>query len=325
MLTAFQQLVGRSAVMQRLRDQILQLASYDIPIHIQGESGVGKELVARALHEEGARAKAPLVAINCAATPDSLVESEYFGHCQGSFSGATVTRKGLLLAAQGGTVFLDEVADLGLTAQAKLLRVLQERRIKAVGADNEQVLDVRFISASHRDLHFSQPQRGFRADLYHRLAVVTLQVPSLRARLEDLPQLVPLVLSRLAERWGLPQVVPDPAIYQYLKTYHYPGNVRELENLLAQVLVECHSPCLSVNDLQKHPIWCTNSSYFKQKYVKMETHSDLKQQLVRLERTLIQAALNRCHGKQAIAAKELGISARALKYRIQKLGIVNYV
>ena len=279
MLTALQQLVGCSAAMQQLRSQIISVAPYDIPIHIHGESGVGKELVARAVHEQSQRAAAPFVAINCAAIPEHLVESEYFGHKQGSFSGASASRKGLLLTAQGGSVLLDEVVDLSFAAQAKLLRMLQERRIKAVGADQELAIDIRILSASHKDLTACIAEGCFRADLSYRLRVVTIEVPPLRSRLDDLPQLVPALITVLAERWGLPKVCCEPAIYRMLASYHYPGNVRELENLLAQALIGCNGSILRVSDLEKLWIFGPKSSYFKQKCVKIISHSDLKGQL----------------------------------------------
>ena len=321
MSSALQQLVGESPTMQYLRQQIKTLSQYDIPIHIQGESGVGKELVACALHQESLRCAKAFVPVNCAAIPDSLVESEWFGHRAGSFSSASHNRPGLFRTASRGTLFLDEIAELSLASQVKLLRVLQEQRVRAVGADCETAVDVRWISASHQDLSACVTKKHFRADLYYRIVGVSLVVPPLRQRLEDLHVLVPQLLDRLQQRWQLPPIQVAANAWPLLAAYDYPGNVRELEQCLVRAALVKEAFKISSFSLKKSGFRGLDSRCLAQFYAKLSTDSALKKELLAAERSLILAALKAHGGHRAHAAKALGLSVRAMRYRLQKLGL----
>ena len=237
--TGAARLTGQSDVMERLRAQIGKLARSQAPIYISGESGAGKEVAARLIHDLGPRAQAPFVPVNCGAIPSELMESEFFGHVKGSFTGAVADKEGLFTAAEGGTLFLDEVADLPLSMQVKLLRAIQEKAVRPVGAASEQRIDVRVLSATHRDLAGEVAADRFRQDLYYRLNVIELAMPSLRDRPEDIPELAGQILQRLAERYSAK--VPDisPQATTQLCRYAFPGNVRELENVLERAFTLC--------------------------------------------------------------------------------------
>ena len=246
-------LTGQSEPMQRLRDQIAKLARSQAPIYISGESGSGKELAARLIHEQGPRGERPFVPVNCGAIPGELMESEFFGHIKGSFTGAVADKVGLFEAAAGGTLFLDEVADLPLSMQVKLLRAIQEKAIRAVGAAEEQGTDVRVLCATHKDLVSEVAEGRFRQDLYYRLNVIELPMPSLRERSSDIPELADQILNRLASDYGkrAPKL-SDPAM-RALKEYSFPGNVRELENVLERAFTLCEGDRIDPADLQLEP------------------------------------------------------------------------
>ncbi|MGQ9659905.1 MAG: sigma-54-dependent transcriptional regulator [Thermochromatium sp.] len=242
-------LVGGSPAMQQIRVLIAKLALTQAPVFITGESGTGKELAARLIHAQGPRCDRAFVPVNCGAIPPDLVESELFGHKKGSFTGATSDQVGLFQAAHGGTLFLDEVADLPLSAQVKLLRAVQERRVRPVGATHEVPVDVRIISASHRDLLQEVEQGRFRHDLFYRLHVITLRLPALREHPEDIPDLAAHILARLAEREGRAPRCLSPEALAALQRYPFPGNVRELENLLERACALGEGQCIEVGDL----------------------------------------------------------------------------
>jgi len=243
-------LTGESAVMQQLRQTIAKLARSQAPVYIAGESGAGKERVAKLIHEQGPRAKGPFVPVNCGAIPAELMESEFFGHKKGSFTGAHIDKEGLFQAANGGTLFLDEVAELPLHMQVKLLRVIQEKSVRPVGASTEVPVDVRILSATHKDLAQLVADNRFRHDLFYRLNVIELRVPALRERADDIPQLVEAILRRLSSEAGeqLPQL--DADALQALREYPFPGNVRELENILERATALCEGDTIHRADLR---------------------------------------------------------------------------
>ena len=229
-------LIGSSAVMQQLREMIVRVARSQAPVHICGESGTGKELVARLIHESGSRSEGPFVAVNCGAIPTELMESELFGHKRGSFTGAVADKKGLVQSAEGGTLFLDEVADLPLHMQVKLLRVVQEKTVRPVGEAREETVDVRILSATHKNLSQLVAEGRFREDLFYRINVIELRVPSLRERSEDIPELAETILARVARRMDMDAARLTAEALQTLEQYAFPGNVRELENVLERAL-----------------------------------------------------------------------------------------
>jgi two-component system response regulator PilR (NtrC family) len=302
------QLVGRSAAMEQVRNLIAKLARTLAPVCITGESGTGKELAARLVHSGGARASGPFVPVNCGAIPENLMESEFFGYRKGAFTGAQEDREGFFQAANGGTLFLDEVAELPLTMQVKLLRAIQERKVRRVGSTVEEPVDVRVISATHHDLQARMETGLFRQDLFYRLSVIGLRMPSLRERPGDIPELVAAVLARQAERVS----VSDDAM-SALKSYAYPGNVRELENILERAVALCSDRAIQVDDLQ---IRASESGESE-----MSGDEDLQTMLDRIERQTIVDALSKTRGNRTAAAKLLGVSFRSLRYRIERLNI----
>nr|HPO25835.1 sigma-54 dependent transcriptional regulator [Arenimonas sp.] len=232
-------LLGNAPRMQQLRSTIAKVARSQAPVYISGESGVGKELVARSIHEQGGRATGPFIPVNCGAIPTELMESELFGHKKGSFTGATSDKEGLFQAANGGTLFLDEVAELPLHMQVKLLRVIQEKTVRAIGAANEVAIDVRILSATHKNLARLVEDGRFRHDLYYRINVIELPVPPLRERHEDIPVIAAAVLKRLGDDWGDTAPPLSEGALSALGNYHFPGNVRELENILERAVALC--------------------------------------------------------------------------------------
>ncbi|HJU40370.1 MAG TPA: sigma-54 dependent transcriptional regulator, partial [Tahibacter sp.] len=243
-------LVGDSVAMQQVRATIAKLARSQAPVYISGESGVGKELVARQIHEQGPRTAGPFVPVNCGAIPSELMESEFFGHKKGSFTGAHADKDGLFQTAQGGTLFLDEVAELPLHMQVKLLRVIQEKSVRAIGGRGELAVDVRILSATHKNLAKLVDAGQFRQDLYYRINVIELRVPPLRERREDVPKLVGRVLQRLASDTGTQPAKLRPEALQALLAYDFPGNVRELENILERSVALCEDNTIDVDDLR---------------------------------------------------------------------------
>lgn len=243
-------IIGRSAAIKKLNITISKLARSQAPVYIHGESGSGKELVAKQIHERGARSDAPFVPVNCGAIPENLMESEFFGHKKGSFTGATTDKQGLFQAANQGTLFLDEVADLPLDMQVKLLRAIQEHAVKAVGDLKEIPVDVRILSATHKNLEHEVATGRFRQDLYYRLNVIKLEVPPLRARDNDVELLADFFLKRITANWQLPDIRLSAAASNALKSYSFPGNVRELENILERAVTLCEDEVIQPEDLQ---------------------------------------------------------------------------
>jgi two-component system response regulator PilR (NtrC family) len=316
--TATDGLVGRSPPLERVRAMVAKVARSQAPVHISGESGTGKELVARMIHETGPRREAPFVPINCGAIPTELMESEFFGHKKGSFTGAVSDKMGLIQTAEGGTLFLDEVADLPLHMQVKLLRVIQEKTIRPVGQANELAVDVRILSATHKNLGELVAEGGFREDLFYRINVIGLQVPPLRERGEDVLMLAHHALTRLAAEQGVPTPHLTSAAQDALMGYRFPGNVRELENILERALTLCSGEEIDVADLQLREDDPEN--------LPLRAGSDrdgapLGTQLEEIERDAIVAALEQTRYNKTAAAKVLGLTFRALRYRIKKLGI----
>ncbi len=328
-------LTGRSNAMQRLRDQIKKLARSQAPIYVSGESGSGKELAARLIHEQGPRADAPFVPVNCGAIPSELMESEFFGHKKGSFTGAVADKEGLFQAASGGTLFLDEVADLPLPMQVKLLRAIQEKAVRPVGSQQESTIDVRILSATHKNLAGEVDAGRFRQDLYYRLNVIELPVPSLRERADDIPLLANEILVRLADEYGTaaPQIADDAI--EALKGYAFPGNVRELENVLERAFTLCENNRIRASDLNltaaRHtsatpsvtPSTAPQMSQSQEPDVDLQLApgQSLEDFLERIERRLITEALEATRWNKTAAAKNLGITFRALRYRLKKLGL----
>ena len=315
--TSETQLLGESPPMQALRTQIAKLARSQAPVYISGESGSGKELVARLIHEQGPRAGKPFVPVNCGAIPSELMESEFFGHRKGSFTGAIEDKQGLFQAAQGGTLFLDEVADLPLPMQVKLLRAIQEKAVRPVGSQQEINLDVRILSATHKDLAAEVTAGTFRQDLYYRLNVIELQVPALRERREDIGALANHMLERLARDAGLaPASLGEDALAK-LKSYRFPGNVRELENMLERAYTLCEGDVIRPHDLRLADAPAAVSGG----EASLANISNLEDHLEAIERQLIMQALEETRWNRTAAAERLGLSFRSMRYRLKKLGI----
>jgi two-component system response regulator PilR (NtrC family) len=285
-------------------------------VQISGESGTGKELVARLIHENGARAEAPFVAVNCGAIPTELMESEFFGHKKGSFTGAVADKDGLFQAAQGGTLFLDEVADLPLHMQVKLLRVIQEKAIRAVGAPRETPVDVRILSATHRPLNELVRAGKFREDLYYRINVIELRVPPLRERPEDMLLLAGYILERLANSMQRKPVGLAPDAAALLKTHAFPGNVRELENILERSMTLAEGERIHAADIHLQTAEPATAPP-----VPGPVPKALGNYLGDVEKDAIRKALEQTRYNKTAAAKLLGMSFRQLRYRIKKLGL----
>ena len=316
-------LLGRSPAMEQLREMIVRVARSQAPVHICGESGTGKELAARMIHESGARREGPFVAVNCGAIPTELMESELFGHKRGSFTGAVADKKGLIQSAEGGTLFLDEVADLPLHMQVKLLRVVQERAVRPIGESREESVDVRILSATHKNLADLVAQGLFREDLFYRVNVIELRVPALRERSGDIAEIAEAILARLARRMTAtaPQLSPDAVAA--LQTYPFPGNVRELENVLERALTLSSDGTITPEHI--HLRASTRPAAAEHLAPGGTAVADgstaLGTHLESIEREAIVKALEKTRYNKTAAAKLLGMSFRALRYRIKKLGI----
>ncbi len=306
-------LLGQSKAVEGMRRMIAKLARSQAPVYISGESGSGKELAARLIHEQGPRAERPFIAVNCGAIPQELVESEFFGHAKGSFTGAVVDKEGLFLAADGGTLFLDEVADLPLAMQVKLLRAIQEKRIRPIGTAKELLVDVRIISATHKNLSKMVELGEFRQDLFYRINVIELPVPPLRERKEDIALLTTYMLSQFTREVGDNQTEISSTAMARLETYHFPGNIRELENILQRASTLCEDEIIEVEDLQLP----------EQKAIQQGANEQqlLGHLLGDTEKQAILDALEETRWNRTAAAKKLGITLRALRYRLSKLGI----
>jgi two-component system NtrC family response regulator len=312
----FESIIGHGKSFLGVLDQAARVAQHDSTVLIHGETGTGKELLARAIHHNSRRKAKPFITINCGAIPEDLVEAELFGYTRGSFTGAHATRPGKIEAADEGTLFLDEIGELPLDAQVKLLRVLQQGEISKIGASETTRVNVRVIAATHRNLQAMIEDSTFREDLYYRLAVVPLHLPPLRERKEDIPELVEHLFQKARERYGMSEAQLAPSVMPYLVAYRWPGNVRELENVVERLLVL--SPHKSIGEAELpeeirrvQP----NASSFR---------IDLPDEGISLEgveRELIMRALERFNGNQTHAAKYLDISRRTLIYRIEKYGL----
>ncbi len=346
-------LIGDSATMNELRATIAKVARSQAPVYIAGESGVGKELVARLVHELGPRSSAPFVPVNCGAIPSELMESEFFGHKRGSFTGAQADKDGLFQAANGGTLFLDEVAELPMHMQVKLLRVLQEKAVRPIGAHAEVNVDVRILSATHKNLARLVELGSFRQDLFYRINVIELKVAPLRDRREDIPQIGARVLERLAKDSGGTPAQLSPDALQALLAYDFPGNVRELENILERAVALCERNLIHASDLrltasaERVPVPTAGIAAHAPKpppYSHPASQatmlpprepptlpgeppedagfpSDLAAAVAETERAAIMKALEATRWNRTAAAKQLGLTLRQLRYRLEKLGI----
>ncbi len=322
---ASQKLLGHSPAIEKVRILIEKLARGQAPVYIHGESGTGKELVARLIHELGPRASNPFVPVNCGAIPEALMESEFFGHRKGSFTGAVADKDGLFKAADGGTLFLDEVGDLPLHMQVKLLRAIQEKSIRPVGSQNEVKMDVRILSATHKDLQSLVQEGHFRQDLFYRLNVIELHVPSLRERPDDIALLAEHLCARLAQTLSMTAPRLTPEALETLQQYDFPGNVRELENILERAMTLCDGHEITALDLQL-PIslkrgTSTASNGPESSMTPQSGEETLDEYLARVEENAIRDALARSNQNKTAAAKLLGITFRALRYKLEKLGI----
>ena len=316
-------LLGGSQVMEQLREMIARVARSQAPVHICGESGTGKELVARMIHESGARRGGPFVAVNCGAIPTELMESELFGHKRGSFTGAVADKKGLVQSAEGGTLFLDEVADLPLHMQVKLLRLVQEKTVRPVGESREETIDVRILSATHKNLADLVAQGLFREDLFYRINVIELRVPALRERGGDIREIAEAILERLARRVNGPAPEISQEAVALLEAYPFPGNVRELENVLERALTLSTEGVVTPEQIR---LRTTSRPGAGEAPTPVAAAGDaagtaLGSQLESIERDAIVKALEKTRYNKTAAAKLLGMSFRALRYRVKKLGI----
>ncbi len=333
-------ILGETAAMIALRKQISKLARSQAPVYISGESGSGKELVARSIHENGPHPDGPFIPVNCGAIPSELMESEFFGHTRGSFTGAIADKEGLFQAANGGTLFLDEVADLPLPMQVKLLRGIQEKAIRPIGSQQEIAVDVRILSATHKDLTAEVEGGTFRQDLFYRINVIELRVPSLRERAGDIPILAEELLSRIADDYQISKPKLSSAAISELGRYHFPGNVRELENILERAITLCEDDVIKPDDLQLTLTTTTvervttpvfddeeDSPAPEETVVRIpgsalpEDEESLDSYLENIEKTVIVDALEATRWNKTAAAKLLGITFRALRYKLKKLDL----
>ncbi|MDI3513114.1 MAG: two-component system, NtrC family, response regulator PilR [Rhodocyclaceae bacterium] len=322
-------LIGHSPAFVQLRGQAEKLARNQAPVFIHGESGTGKEVIARYIHGLGARAAGPFVPVNCGAISPELMESEFFGHRKGSFTGAGTDKEGLFQAANGGTLFLDEIGELPLAMQVKLLRAIQERAVRPVGAHAEEPVDVRILSASHQDLGRLVAEGRFRQDLFFRINVITLRVPPLRERREDIPELATHILARLAAREGGAPRRLSPDALQALQRYAFPGNVRELENLLERACALCEGSEIGAADIELYPEhtasgWLADSlagGYQEPAQPEPAAGAEAVEAPDEAERLRIIRALEQTRWNRSAAARNLGMTLRQLRYRLQKWGM----
>ena len=303
-------LLGESQAMREVRALIERVARSQAPVHATGESGSGKELAAKLIHHLGARSAGPFVPVNCGAIPENLMESEFFGYRKGAFTGAESDREGFFQAANGGTLFLDEVADLPLIMQVKLLRAIQEKRVRKVGSPGEDAVDVRIISATHQNLKELVAQGKFRQDLFYRLNVLELRMPSLRECREDIPLLAQRILGQLAQSAGVEAPNLTPAAQRALGEYPFPGNVRELENIIERAMALLSGNTIDIADLNLTPAVPATS-----KQLPLQDYLDQTEQQAILE------ALSKTRNNRTAAAKLLGVTFRSLRYRMERLGL----
>lgn len=308
-------LLGQSPAIGHVRELVEKLARSEAPVYISGESGSGKERAARLIHEKSARREQPFVPVNCGAIPENLMESEFFGHKKGAFTGADQERDGFFQAASGGTLFLDEVADLPLLMQVKLLRAIQEKKVRKVGSTQEESVNVRIISATHKNLSEGVEKGSFRQDLYYRLNVIELKMPALREMREDIPLITETILARLSASRGVKDAELDRGARDALTRYDFPGNVRELENILERALALCSGSKITEADLLLAPPEAVTQSF------QPGSKRPLQEYLDNLEKEAILEALEETRFNRTAAAKLLGITFRAMRYRMERLGI----
>jgi two-component system response regulator PilR (NtrC family) len=308
-------LLGDSKSIIEIREKISKLARSQAPVYISGESGSGKELVAKLIHQQSARADKPFIAINCGAIPYELMESEFFGHKKGSFTGAVSDKKGLFQAAEGGTLFLDEIADLPQPLQVKLLRAIQEKKIRPVGEQVEIPVDVRLLSATHKNLVEMVQNGSFRQDLYYRINVIDLTLPPLRERAADIPLLTLHILAKLTQSEKSAQSIMNKEALTALQHYNFPGNVRELENILERALALYDGKSIQIDDLNL-PI---GQQHIKDAQEYDPAQGPLEEFLEDIERKAITLALEDNKWNKTAAAKQLGLSFRSFRYRLKKL------
>jgi len=319
-------ILGQSDQIKKLAIQIRKLARSQAPVYISGESGSGKELVAREIHRQGPRAEGPFIPVNCGAIPGELMESEFFGHRKGSFTGAYEDKVGLFQAAHGGTLFLDEVADLPMQMQVKLLRAIQEKAVRPVGSQKELATDVRILSATHKDLVKLVEQGDFRQDLFYRINVIQVNVPPLRQRGTDIIFLARHILQDLAQDWDMELPRLSPQTEQALQDYRFPGNVRELENILERAVTLCDDDVIRPEHLQlptdgvpvAKPAMASAGDHGIPDFVEGDS---LEEYLTDIEKQAILKALDETRWNRTAAAKKLGMSFRSLRYRLKKLGL----
>jgi two-component system response regulator PilR (NtrC family) len=303
-------IIGESNIVSDLRRSIAKFARSQAPVFIQGQSGTGKELVARQIHLQGSRAEAPFIAVNCGAIPSELMESEFFGHIKGSFTGAVGDSAGLFKAAQGGTLFLDEIADLPLSMQVKLLRVIQEKTVRPVGSQEERATDVRIISASHKDLEAMVNQGAFRQDLYYRINVIAVVVPSLAEREGDIALITHHIIGKL-NKDNNGSINLEPSALKALQNYNFPGNIRELENILERATALCDDNSITTEDLQLPGAASTP----------VVEHQGLRETSQLTDKEIVVQALTQNRWNQSATARAIGITLRQLRYKMEKLGL----
>lgn len=323
-------ITGQSPRVRELREQIAKVARSQAPIFISGESGSGKELAARAIHQHSSRSSEAFIAVNCGAIPENLVESELFGHLKGSFTGADQDKQGLFQAAHGGTLFLDEIADLPLHTQVKLLRVIQEKAIRPVGSQEEQTIDVRILSATHKDLASEVDAGRLRRDLYFRINVIELAVPGLRDRKQDIPELSLVILQKIANENAASVCRLSDEALQALQEYTFPGNIRELENILQRAATLCEDNIIQLTNLEfaslprsvEPPIRpAENPASISETEIELSDNFSLEKHLESIEIEAIKKALEETRWNKTAAAKKLGMSFRSFRYRLKKLGL----
>ncbi len=317
-------IIGESPLVNDLKKSIKKLARSQAPVYISGESGSGKELVARSIHMQSPRSAKPFVPVNCGAIPKELMESEFFGHKKGAFTGATTDKIGLFQAAEGGTLFLDEVADLPLDMQVKLLRAIQEKAIRPVGAHGEITTDVRILSATHKDLQRLVDEDEFRQDLFYRLNVIQLPVPSLRERSEDVPALAEFFLRKIDGNSQPPTQLSKGALAELMR-YSFPGNIRELENILERAYTLCDDSVIEVGDLllsASQKVGKTENQPINY-YNNCQKYPSIDEYLAEIEKEILSDALEHVRWNKTLAAKKLGISFRSFRYRLAKLGLAD--
>lgn len=316
-------LIGNSEPIQYVRGMISKLSRSQAPVYISGESGSGKELAAKLIHKNSSRAEGAFIAVNCGAIPENLMESEFFGYKKGAFTGANQDKEGMFQAANGGTLFLDEVADLPLAMQVKLLRAIQEKKVRMVGSTTEETINVRIISATHKNLSEMMDAGLFRQDLYYRLNVIQLKMPALRDHPSDIPLLANLLLEKLCANHNMAIPQMDAAAQSYISTLPFQGNVRELENMLERALAMCDGETIVIEDL-------LHEGDFKSKETEAlvlgfeherKSSTSLPDYLEDIEKKAILNALSKTNNNKTAAAKLLGVSFRTLRYRLTKLGL----